>query len=827
MGKQSKNIYDLIGMARDALDHYKNCIGFERLYTTDDFSLVSSYIALRALTKGKNIYICTGTKDSTRDLTLPVLYPVACMLLQDESAAYTPSFDKVKMKSTFIADGVCWKYKFMSGKDSLASKVKGGWKYHHFSNPGDILESHFVADLKYYSDSKCHKVLGDYIAFYAAMVQDKIQPPSFFSKKVVVVTNKSYLFEQLRDLSLIHCFPIAGITANHDDLTGESLAIDPMILVASDYGLAREYMLKYQGETQFEYLIMSGETKISKLKSQVKNDCANGLFSRYCMIGNQVIAKDNSMFLWHWDRREEKYLRGKHGLEISMDPITRCEPLIEAANDYYQCLNTVFEEFGTSEHFGKTKLYLRRILSDKLGMIGDFDTELGDLVTDEVSKSLLSDNYELCEFDACLELLVDKLRTVYKTRLECPSLLEKLAELSLPILPLVVHKHQASLWKVALEQLNLVNVKLLTYKEFKSEITSRYARQLYVFVFLPNYEQTAWLSGLILDRKISLRMILYPPETSIMKSQLRKIRKWEGVNSGPKDKTLFPEIDIEAGVREASDDIIGRFEDQFPDTGEDHGVTGYDNHAYASYTIEVLGRDDVPVRLSCPQKIIKIDDTGIELIPVAELEEGEQIMLYANKSRESLYSILSEESEKFARVNSDSRLWKRRLREYVRYTIVNEEDFGFGNGVAIDRALLQKVALYIGVNAEYVLKHWITKQDAIMFPMKSKFELMLKFLRENDLLIPDEIDRIRSSRSFFVGVMISLGQNLSSEAQSTMLNKGDCLEEYVDRYVSGNTSEYPILSRFDAGAVSSIIRYNFQEYKFLKIIEQGVDTDEE
>jgi hypothetical protein len=89
------------------------------------------------------------------------------------------------------------------------------------------------------------------------------------------------------------------------------------------------------------------------------------------------------------------------------------------------------------------------------------------------------------------------------------------------------------------------------------------------------------------------------------------------------------------------------------------------------------------------------------------------------------------------------------------------------------------------------------------------------------------VENIRSARSFFTGVMISLGQNLSSEVQSIILEHEGSLEEYVTRIVCENSNEYPVLSRFDVAAIVSIVRHNYEKCTFIKLGEKVDDNDEE
>lgn len=823
MAHSKKSIYSLVDHAKVVLGAFEAGQAFSGLYEKDDFVPINAYLADKASQENKNIYISTSNKESARLLTLPILYPAACRLLLENSEIYGPSLEDVKVGHIFISGGVCMSYVFFEGKHSLVTKVKAGYKYRHFTDAEKIFRSFFLADAKFYSDRKCHKALSDYRAFYAKLSGTATIPPSLFAKKMVVVCQKADLYKQFRDLSLFHSLPMAGITKNHSEVTDETLPLDPMVLIASDYELARDYMLAHCGDTIFDYLLLTGDNKIGRLKALVKNDCANGLFARFCLVGNHAIPKDNSMLLWHWTNREEKNLSGKHSLDFIPDPVDGCESLVEASRDFYSCLKGMYEDLGAQEHFSEIRHCFHRILYDKLDSVVDFDSELGEPLKNQVEKAMLADNYDREDFSDDLDALISLLGKVHSVKRESPTIWDKLVGFGALKLTLITHNSQGQRWEDQLVSMGLDNIRVIPYKYFKRELLCRDVSDNYYLGFLPNHSQTEWLYAQVLNRKVTIHLALYPPEISIFQTQLRKIRKWEYRSNGPKDLSIFPDLDLETPEREAAEDIIGRFEDNYAEATTEEGRSLSDGRGYTIYSLEVQDSNGAKRTEYSPMKVLRIDDGALELVPVSDLEQGDVIMLYRNRSRDSLYDILSQESDQFARVNAFSKLWKRRLKEYLDFTVKKAGD---DDDVMIDSEKLQKISASIGINPESIYKRWILRPDAIRFPLKNKLDRVLAFLRNEGLLEPDDVNDIQSARSFFMGVMISLGQNLSSEVQSVMLGQEGSLGDFIARFVVDNEREYPLLSRFDEEAVTSIVRHNYEEFTFVQLVEPEEEDGE-
>ncbi|MDD2230393.1 MAG: hypothetical protein PHT37_07350 [Candidatus Cloacimonetes bacterium] len=824
MNEKRKDIYSLIPMAEVALEEYKDIPGYSGVYESD-FHLINSLITQKAFEEGKNIYIGTNSQNSPQNITLAILMPAAYTLLAKSSMLHMPEVETLKSHYIFIREGISYYYKYNCNNFTLGSKVKGGDRLTHYKDISEVLLTHFVADKKYYSDQKCHKALDRYKEFYQSLTMGSEQPPSFFKKKIVVICNKGEFFSQLNNLNLNHCIPFGSIVASDKECVKETLPIDPIVLVASDYELARTYMLKHMENCEYEYLVVSGDTRISKLKSLVKNDCGNGLFRRYCLIGNQAIQQDNSMLLWHWTRNEESRLLGKCKMEIEMKALAGCDELTNACIEYYGFRKDLRGEYDSLEHFGAAHKLFFSILGDKLNVLEDIDEQL-EAARIDITRSMLSDNYEKEDVEQDIIQIINQIYLIYKLKKECPTVWSGFSGLGYERINLVVENDDIEIWRENIEKQGISNILLISHKDFRREIERSRHTEKYYFIHLIKDKLINWLHSQVINREVCITMLLYPPEISILKSRIEKLQRWERQNTGTKDKTLFPELDLHRDDQGYIDDPIGRFEDKFYEVSDDLFASSARYEIYDSYSIRASGDDGNIQNLSCPQKVLRKDDDDISLVSVTDLEAGDTIVLYTNTSRDYLYKILSDESERFAQVEIFSMLWKQKLREYLELTVFEPDDIEAFTKPTYNEERLKTLSLYTGLRSEYLLHNWVSANAKVRFPQKSKLEKLTKFLNEQGFLSSSEVADISSHRDFFTGVMISLGHNLSTEAQAIILNKSTDYDQFIGQYVCDNTEDYPLLSKLDVQAIKSILKHNFIEWKFIQLVEQG-EQDEE
>lgn len=119
------------------------------------------------------------------------------------------------------------------------------------------------------------------------------------------------------------------------------------------------------------------------------------------------------------------------------------------------------------------------------------------------------------------------------------------------------------------------------------------------------------------------------------------------------------------------------------------------------------------------------------------------------------------------------------------------------------------------------------RRNSVRFPQKSKLIRLVEYLESEEYLTKEESDKIYENRRRFMGVMISLGHNLSAETQLILLSQNIDLYEQIQENVIDNDSEYPILSKLDIESVKSIIKHNYTQKKFVRVVVEGEEDEDE
>lgn len=832
--RRPADIMDLAAMVEDVFGQYADCDGYREILLDGRIGGVSAVVANQALSQGKNLYLGLINKDSQQQSLLSILYTTACRLLLTSDRDYLPPIEKGEHKF-FIDDKHIWRYR-LEGKNHLKvrSEKKGGTRTRNISDINTIHKRLFVCHGDSEPEFKYLKRLKDYKEFYSSLTGAEIHPPSFFQKKIMVVCNKSDLIQRLKDVELRHCFPILNLNSNNFNGSNGSLPIDPLIIIASDYEAAREYYLTNKDKWDIEYLIMSTDSSVRTYRSQVKNDWASKYFANCCLIGTDIIQDDNLLSLWHWNRNEEGRIGGLHELDWVMEPLGEEEQLTQAIANFNVHLRMLEDDFGSYEHFKMLRYTLYDILGDKIGRIDDFDVRF-DKALEEVSKNLLSDYNEKEDFEDDLDKAIELLRSILDAKNNCGDYLELLETKHYNNMPIVVHSRSLEYWKNEFRERYGHDDNIITFWQFYGAIQKNDYASGFVFVNRLTNKQIDRLSMLLTQREITLRMCLYAYESDELRLRLRSKRKYNYSTEGPKDSTLFPQFDFDIRRRESVDDTIERF--YLQDLNHEDGLDradDYDN-VNTSYNIKVINSEGKEDTVRTSLNVLKEHDGHWNIAALTELGEGDIIMIYSNKSRQSLFETLTKGHDVYSRINECSDKWKKAFIQsvvnaaYSDSSATDAEDSSTGNNEGNPTQLIAKIReieRLFGKGFSNIYKQWISPKSQILFPALKNLERLLYFLIENEVISKEEAKEIKDARSAYMGISISLGHNLSSEAQDIILQNAEDLQEYINLQVVGNGSQYPVLSQFSAINIKQFLESNFDQYVFQRIVEEEEDDEE-
>jgi len=818
----NSSIATLIEKAKNTISTLADEKYYDNIFRKNDFALINSYLALTAFEQERNIYIRTCNYESALQLAIPILYPIAIKILLENANLYNPYFEEVAENNYFVNNTGIYinttdNNSNIKDKFVLKRFIKDGFRYKYPKNTQDIFNFYFLVPKIYEPQRNIIKKLEHYRSFFSSIhkkaSENNIFPPSLFKKKIMLVCQKSYIKDQLKN-TFLNCIPLAFIiNNNNEEFSIESnMLIDPMILITYQYEIAFEYIKRHNNETQFSYLLIIDANKENNVSFRIKNFCANEYIKNFGFIGNEPVKNDNSMLLWNWENKEEMKLKGK--FEINYDfshSLEESSEITQAVNKYYEILVKINNEFEEIKFYYPAINSLQRIIKDKLYQITEFDSKIAEHMFTRMQESFLSHFYEIEDFEEYYNELKQILYKIYNLLRSSPGIKERLQTMNKEKIYLVVENTEYDNWEQNLE--NYDNVYLFSYKDFLKDITSHNSKSTYWLTFIPDEKKLIQLYNTLLEQEVNVRLLLYPSEIRIFKARQKNIREKIRNNYGIKDLSLFPELEIEVQEKELLDDLINRFEEEFDDYTD---IYDYNSNRYLFYKISVLDREENKNIITIPHKILKETNSEIDLVTINDLISGDNILVYDNKKRESFYEILSEESEKIKDVNYYSILWKERLKKYLNYEVIDYSKSE--NYYSVDK--MGKLCNYLGIKPDYIIRNWFNNPDRVRFPKKSILEKLVTILKNNYLLNSEEEREIKSARKFFVGIMISLGQNLSSELQTIMLINENSRDNFIKENVIDNKNQFPFLCRFDLESIKSIIKHNFTKYKFIEIIEK-------
>ncbi len=788
-----------------------------------DFHLATAYLIYQAFNQERNLFIGMDVKEFTSETYLPAICILVYELLQKNFEEYSPSFDYLSDNMILIDKGKSYTIGQENGKYYLNSyKGHGNRSKAFVRDPIRTLKTHFIGHKTYYSERICHKALDEYKEFFQTVFDTKDYPPSLFKYKAVVVCNKKDFQHELKRYGLEQCFSYTSLIRDKENISYcRSLPLyEPMIYFSSNYEDAFDYIENNIEGSKIDYVFLFGNTRVIQIKNRVKVDYRKGKFQRFCLIGNEPI-KDKDIIIWNWTTEEEAFLNGKHTISFHYLPL-KSNIIMEDAIDRFNCEMKAFYD-EDDELWQQVKPFMKcfwSILSDRLYQSESFD-KIESKVRDQVEKNLNSSLYDdLSIYKEQVENIIAVLSTIYNAKLLDTAYLEQAAENREFFSAIVVPNDEIDIWKENIVTYPLDNIHVITNRDFRKEIKNMSGGSNYLFTF-PMYDQDIDIVKRNATRTpITISFLLYESEIVCLKRRVKYHQRNQEINAS-KNMEILPNNDFYNSIKKTSSDLISRLDENFDK--EFYGLDDSRDYDMAIYKVEVKDYEKNIKIVSCPSRIIRIEDGEKYLVSIEDLKENDRIIIYHNKSRDVLYKILADTSEKYANIEHNSSLWRYRLKEYLEDDASGEQ----WKDVRYNPDKLKKISSIINVPHQYILDSWLTK-GAVKFPNKKSLLSLLDILIDEGYLKKTEKDELLKSRRFYLSVMISLGHNLSGEVQRILVehNKEDDFSQHIATNVVNNKSQYPLLSDFDASEIFKIIIENIVGYTFIKISDKEAIDEE-
>lgn len=817
----SESLKSLVAEARQDLRHITELPLAQGIY--QDYNLVNTHLINRCQQEGNNSYLGLNSANALADHYLPVIFKLMYDLMEANIREYRPSLESVRKDQILIQKGVCKRLMEENGRFLLKSPMKHGFRLSPVRDADEIVSSHFITDAEYYSNRTSHKSLDEYDALVRDLFALDRCPPSFFNHKAIVVGTVKIIFEELRKYGLQHAFPHAVISRERDDYHGESLPLEPMLLFSSSYEAVREY-LRNSGTNRIDRLVVLGDSQITKHLSSIKYDHYQGLLGGFHLIGASPLQRDNNMLIWNWTAAEERILLGRRSVALRYHKLPVSASFRDNLKRFSVLIRELGDEFGGIWMFRPLYQCLRGILADKLNLDPDFASSCELRIRDDFTSGLPSNYLDPEDAEAVAEEALPLLRSLFEEKQAGPDYLETVAAGRQAPLRMVVPRSMVIRWEAALAEKQLEGSEAISFGELVRRLNRGDHASEYILPYPINERHYELLSRVSLKLPVTIHLHLYEPELSLVREISGRYDTEARLSGGFKDARIHPvtEFGVLAPVRkERTEDLLTRLEENIGGGGESDAWENIGDHEAASARILAKAANQDQRELHCHLRIIRQEGETRQLVPVTELEPGDIILYYNNRNCDLLYNIIARESVSFRNVERDSLLWKTRLREYVGYGDRGGES-GLSNRVghlALDEDALSGLAILLDSRPQYMLDCWIKNLERVRFPRKRILDRLLNHLEANGLLSAAEKKGILQSRALFNSVMISLGQNLSGEVQSILLNTTDeSLPDYIRSDVANRDGEYPILSRYEADVAHSIVRANVETYEFVSII---------
>ena len=230
----------------------------------------------------------------------------------------------------------------------------------------------------------------------------------------------------------------------------------------------------------------------------------------------------------------------------------------------------------------------------------------------------------------------------------------------------------------------------------------------------------------------------------------------------------------------------------------------YESQGQVNYFIE-FDDNPLPMVIDGSKTVLMLNNGNWIKTKTYNLLKGDIVRIYNNLSKDKLFEIAAGEDSngRFAEIIELSQLWKKELRSYYASNITRNKYY---DAPELLQALKAKGAT---ITNTITINKWLELKDKERFPNDSKNLMAIKNLINSDIL-NENFDKILKVRSFYRGVMISLGRDLSDDVMDYIKSNGQ---------EKGN-----ILLKFNEEEVESFI-HNAAPKRIIKSI--NITDDEE
>ncbi len=764
-----------------------------------DFQAINFYLIDEAVNKESNLFIESFDKE------LPALSQFPAVL----SVAISLFFKNFCDDVTSFKPGVILQHP--SGERYVYVGYNG--KHHTVKNRASIkypsskqLSKYAIVEAKL-SNRKVKTRLTAYRKLYDLVFDIKNVPSQFKYKSAIIMSKKEFDEEiksqKYMDLDIKKAIPMRWISRKGTE-SWNHIPIEPMIYCVPDFETLEEYIL--DKGIEIETLVVIGKNKYKEEHgTNIKRAVREGVIKNCIILGSEALQDKAGQFLkWNWTYPEFAYLMKHPYGEITVANI-QDQPFEQALKSFIDYLSKLEKQHGISlkNIKGLRKFLYALVLakqenSRNLTQLEYVKHLIGKVTNETIYEEFYNQNLEPYEVLEYVNPLIQNIFDCFNN--EKLKFLEQLNFVKVLIVP----EKLVDNWK---EELQTTFGTICSFKEFMTfQHKFEESKNVFVLSLFGNGMNQGELIETAANTKHNFNFLAYPEEAEIIEL-FKTNRKNNLLNefqskdrcklSGIKFDVPISKVDIPKSLGEIMDGLYDK---------QDRKSYDYEYESQGQVNYKVCFEDQAsPIVIDGSKTVLMLKDENWIKTKTYNLVAGDTVRIYNNLSKEKLFEIAAGEDSngRFAEIIEHSQLWKKELRSYFSSKVMSNKYYDTSDLLEDLRIKGATISNPITVNK------WLDEWDKERFPNDSKNIMAIKTLINSEVL-NQNFDQVLKVRSFYRGVMISLGRDLSDDVMDYVKSRG----LYKGR----------ILSKFNEDEIQSFI-HNAAPIKKIQSIK--ITDDEE
>jgi len=750
----------------------------------DDFELINFFLINKVL--NQEIYslsINIPNRDDKKEFYIPALLSVAATLFFQNFVD-----DKTSYEVGEIVQKDGKRYKIIGKNDGgyvIASDDAD--KTQKFPTNKQIKK--YVVTTASLSTRQVKTKFHDYRNLFKLLFNEENVPSKFTYKSAIILERKDFLDtlknENITSIDLKKAIPFKWVTKkgmSKDE--SDFIPVEPMVYLLPDYETFKEFV--FDGIDSLDSVIFIGKNKYEPHLTKIRKDLRNGEIPRAVFIGSEEIETFQNLRTWKWTQQEVSFFEDTEAGSLTLESVNPSEFLNQIKRFEDRILDLEDEYCFNFKSIFRLKKFLHSLIIPTLNSRLTSQIEyIKHTYLKEIGSLFLDSFYEI---NINPEPFINELSEVVNQIFNEISM-DKFNELvnTYNVGILIVPERFVEAWmddKKNDEAAGFpVNLKIMTFKEFKTNCTSLKTNKLICFLTIFGFKDTPFdILKFSIQSSLNILFILYPEEklladNLIIRCQNELIREY-------KSNDRFHLCNIEYPKNEENEDVSDLLDRLYAQN--ENEAREYEYELLENVEYEIIFNNGSSEILEGSKSVLLENGISKRKEEVSNLITGDRIRVYENTSKESLFEIASESDDKgiLTEIIEYSKLWKQCLIDYYN----TKQSISFSANELLEE--LQKNGAKLQITT---LKKWLNIDDKVLFPSQTLNLIAIKETIDCPVF-KENLSNFKRSRKLYRSIMIALGRDLSDET--------------MDYIISGMHVTGKILSRFTKEQISRIIDAN-------------------